>query len=233
MPALKIGLHLTLVEGKSVSPPSKIPDLVDASGAFSSRLARTGFKYFFYPGIRKQLETEIRAQFEAFRKTGFALDHVNAHNHMQFHPTVLKLMLKVGKEYGLKAIRVPNEPPIPSWKAARKSLSSRLTSWIFLYPWMKTMKRLLRQAGIVSNDCLFGMADSGSMTLDLTLRFIQQLPDGVTEFCFHPATQRSAEIDRTMPLYRHQEEFRALTSELLLESLKKAGIHKIAFSDIC
>jgi chitin disaccharide deacetylase len=232
-PSLKVGLHLTLVEGRPVSAPGKIPDLVDSNGAFSSHLARAGFKYFFYPGIRKQLETEIRAQFEAFCQTGLTLDHVNAHNHMQFHPTVLKLILKVGRDYGLKAVRLPNEPPIKSWKAARKSLSSRLVSWIFLYPWMKIMKCLLWQANIVSNDYLFGMADSGSMTLDLALRFVQFMPAGVTEFCFHPATGRSAEIDRTMPLYRHQDEFKALTSELLLESLNKAGVQKIAFSDLC
>ncbi len=69
-PSLKVGLHLTLVEGISVLPPQRIPDLVDASGSFPTHLTRAGFKFFFYPGIRKQLEAEIRAQFDAFYKTG-------------------------------------------------------------------------------------------------------------------------------------------------------------------
>jgi chitin disaccharide deacetylase len=232
-PSLKIGLHLALVEGRPVSNPGNIPDLIDDTGAFSSHLARTGFKYFFYPGIRNQIETEIRAQFEAFHQTGFNLDHVNVHNHMHFHPTVLRLILRIGKEYGLKAVRLPNEPPIRSWRAAGRSLGSRLSSWIFLSPWICVMKCLLRRAGIVHNDFLFGMADSGSMTLDLVVRFIRSLPVGVTEFCFHPATQRSVEIDRTMPFYRHQDEYKALTSELLAKSLQDAGVRKIAFSDLC
>jgi chitin disaccharide deacetylase len=231
-PSLKIGLHLTIVEGRPVSDPNRIPDLVDSAGAFSSRLARTGFKYFFYPGIRKQLETEIRAQFEAFHQTGFVLDHVNAHNHMHFHPTVLRLILKIGREYGLKAVRLPNEPPIRSWKAAGKSLGARLSSWIFLSPWISVMKCLLRKAGIVHNNFLFGMADSGCMTLDLALKFVHNLPAGVTELCFHPAVQRSAEIDRTMPLYRHLDEYRALTSESLRRALQEAGAQRIAFSDL-
>jgi chitin disaccharide deacetylase len=232
-PSLKIGLHLTLVEGHPVSEPSQIPDLVNDSGVFSSHLGRSGFKYFFYPGVRKQLETEIRAQFEAFHQTGFILDHVNAHNHMHFHPTVLQLILKIGQEYGLKAVRLPNEPPIRSWKAARKSLASRLSSWIFLYPWTRIMKHRLRRAHMVHNDYLFGMADSGSMTLDLALKLVQHLPAGVTELCFHPATHRSVEIDSTMPLYRHQDEFKALTSELLAKSLSEAGVQTIAFNDLC
>ena len=231
-PSLKVGLHLTLVEGRPVLPPEQVPDLVDPVGSFSTRLARAGFKFFFYPGIRKQLEAEIRAQFEAFRKTGLALDHANAHNHMHLHPTVLGLLLKVGKEYGLKAVRVPNEPPLRSWKASRKALWPRLSSWLFLYPWTALMKRRLGRAGLRCNDFLFGMTDSGAMTAGLTLRLIGNLPAGITEFCFHPATRRCAELDQTMPLYRHEDELRALTSESLLQALKAAGVRRIAFSDI-
>ena len=231
-PSLKVGLHLTLVEGRPVLPPEQVPDLVDPVGSFSTRLARAGFKFFFYPGIRKQLEAEIRAQFEAFGKTGLALDHANAHNHMHLHPTVLGLLLKVGKEYGLKAVRVPNEPPLRSWKASRKALWPRLSSWLFLYPWTALMKRRLGRAGLRCNDFLFGMTDSGAMTAGLTLRLIGNLPAGITEFCFHPATRRCAELDQTMPLYRHEDELRALTSESLLQALKAAGVRRIAFSDI-
>jgi hopanoid biosynthesis associated protein HpnK len=231
-PSLKVGLHLVLVEGHSILKPHQIPDLVDTRGEFSSHLVRTGFKYFFYPDIRRQLEAEIRAQFEAFRKTGLHLDHVNTHNHMHLHPTVLQLILKVGKEYGLKSMRWPHEPPVRSWKASRKSLGSKLASWIFLSPWMRLMKYLLRRARINHNDAIFGMADSGAMSLDLVLRFLQNLPVGVTELYFHPATGRCKEIDLTMPSYQHEKEFRALTSEVLLQALQENGLERIAFSDL-
>jgi hopanoid biosynthesis associated protein HpnK len=231
-PSLRVGLHVTLVEGRPVSAPWQIPDLVGAGGGFSTHLVRAGFNFFFHPGIRRQLETEIRAQFEAFRKTGLALDHANAHNHMHLHPTVLRLMLKIGKDYGLAAVRLPNEPPVRSWKASRKSLGPRLASWIFLSPWMHVMKRLLGRAHVRHNDFFFGMADSGAMTLDLALRFIGNLPGGVTELCFHPAKRRCAEIDHTMPHYRHEDEFRALTSESLLRAAQAANLQRIAFSDL-
>ncbi len=231
-PSLRVGLHLTLVEGRPVSPPRQIPDLVDSHGAFSTHLARAGFRFFFRPGIRRQLETEMRAQFEAFHKTGLVLDHADAHNHMHLHPTVLRLMLKVGKDYGLKAIRVPNEPPVRAWKASGTSLGPKLASWIFLCPWMNLMKHMLRRAQIRHNDFFFGMADSGAMTLDLMLRFVANLPDGVTEFCFHPATRRCQQIDRTMPNYRHEDEFRTLTSKALLHATQAVDIQRISFSDL-
>lgn len=230
--ALKVGLHLVLVEGNPVLPPERIPDLVDASGAFPEHPGRAGFRFFFHPRIRRQLEAEIRAQLEAFFRTGLALDHVNAHNHMHLHPTVLRLLLKVGRDYGLKAVRWPNEPPIRSWRVSKRSLASRCASWLFLSPWRALMKRRLRRASVSHNDFLFGNADSGAMTLERVLGFLRNLPDGVTELYFHPATRRCAEIDRTMPLYRHEDEYRALTSQALREALEAERIRRISFSEI-
>jgi chitin disaccharide deacetylase len=231
-PSLRVGLHLTLVEGRPLSDPRLIPDLVDAGGAFSTHLARAGFKFFFRPGIRRQLETEIRAQFEAFHKTGLALDHANAHNHLQLHPTVLQLMLHVGKDYGLGAVRLPHEPPLRSWKASRKAITSRFASAIFLCPWINLMKHLLRQAHVRYNNYFFGITDSGSMTMDLALRILLNLPNGVTELGFHPATRRCEEINRTMANYRHEDEYLALTGEPLLRAVQSADAQKIAFSDL-
>ena len=231
-PTLRVGIHLTLVEGRPVSPPEMVPDLVESNGEFSTRLARSGFRFFFLPGVRRQLETEIRAQFDAFARTGLSLDHADAHNHMHLHPTVLGLMLKTGNEYGLRAVRLPKEPPLRSWRAAGHSLAARLTSAFFLAPWMFLMKRTLRRAGVKCNDYLFGMTDGGAMTEPLLQKILRNLPDGVTEFCCHPAVRRSAEIDRAMPLYRHEDEFMALTGGLLRRTLDEVHAQTIAFGDL-
>ena len=95
-PSLKVGLHLTLVEGTPVLDPRRIPDLVDGSGNFL-RILCARIQIFFRSGIRSQLEDEIRAQFERFCGTGLKLDHVDAHNHMHLHPTVLRIIVKAGK----------------------------------------------------------------------------------------------------------------------------------------
>jgi hopanoid biosynthesis associated protein HpnK len=231
-PTLHVGLHLTLVEGRPVSPPEQVPDLVDSSGEFSTRLARAGFRFFFLPRIRRQLEAEIRAQFDAFARTGLSFDHADAHNHMHLHPTVLELMLKTGKEYGLRAVRLPKEPPLRSWRAAGNALVARLASAFFLAPWMFLMKRTLRRAGVKCNDYLFGMTDSGAMTEPLLLKILENLPDGVTELCCHPAICRSAEIDRTMPLYHHEDEFRALTGNRLRRKFNEVQAQAVAFGDL-
>jgi len=91
---------------------------------------------------------------------------------------------------------------------------------------------MFRMADMRCNDYLYGMSDGGSMTTELTIRLIKNLPGGITEFCFHPSTRRCSEIDQMMPFYRHEDEFRALTSESLLHALRAAGAQRIAFSDL-
>ncbi len=232
LPSLRVGLHLVLVEGRPALPPEEVPDLVDAEGRFSTKLVRAGVNFFFRPGVRRQIEAEVRAQFEAFRRTGLALDHVNAHNHMHLHPTVLGALLRVGREYGMHAVRVPYEPPIRSFRASRKSAGGKAAAWLFFAPWMALLKARLRHSRLRCNDYLFGMSDSGAMTADLLRAFLRELPEGVTEIYFHPATRRCAALDRAMPGYDHQGEFQALTQPGLPAELEREGIERIAFSDL-
>jgi hopanoid biosynthesis associated protein HpnK len=232
LPTLRVGLHLVLVEGRPVLPPSRLPALVDAKGELETRLFRAGLRFFFLPGALRQLEAEIRAQFAAFEATGLVLDHVNAHNHMHLHPTVLGLLLRVGREHGLRAVRLPHEPALASWRAARTGLASRLVWAAFLSPWLALVERRLRGAGLRHNQFMFGRNDSGAMVEELVTRLVARLPEGVSEICFHPATRRCPELDRTMPDYRHQQELEALLSPALRQALQAAHAERIGFADL-
>ena len=54
-PGLRVGLHLVAVEGPAVLPASEIPDLVDASGQFSSDQVRLALRYAASGAARRQL----------------------------------------------------------------------------------------------------------------------------------------------------------------------------------
>lgn len=232
LPSLRVGLHLVLVEGRPVLSAAAVPDLVDDNGEFRRELVAAGFRFFFRPGIRRQLAAEIRAQFEAFKKTGLVLDHVNAHNHMHLHPTILGLILEIGRAFGLNAVRLPYEPLLASWRAARRGLAGRVLGTLGLAPWTGLLQRRLRRAGIRTNDAVFGLHDSGGMDEALVLRLLPELPDGVTELYFHIATRRCPEIEQDMPEYRHERELAALISPRVRAALQRLGIRPIAFGDL-
>ena len=140
---------------------------LDSKGYFPSSPVREGIRFFFSLKVKRQLEAEVRAQFEAFQRIGVPLDHVNVHHHMVLHPTVSGILLKVGREYGLRAIRLPYEPTIPSWRASGKGFLKRGAASLFLYPWIVLLRSGIRQNKVHSNDFVFGMYDSGHMGLDL------------------------------------------------------------------
>jgi hopanoid biosynthesis associated protein HpnK len=205
-PALRVGLHLVVIEGPAILAPSAIPGLIDASGQFPSDQLRLGLNYFFRPAIRRQLRMEIHAQFAAFAATGLQLDHANAHKHMHLHPTVGAMMLEVGRDFGLNRIRIPAEPPsVMAQCGARLTLGDKL-----LYRWTALLRRQAKAAGVVTNDHCFGLAWSGHMTANRVQRLLANIPDGDSEIYFHPAARRDAVLDRLMPDYEHEAEMAAL-----------------------
>ena len=230
LPELRVGLHVTLVDGRPSSSPRTVPDLVGPDGEFSAALFRQGVRFFFLPRVRRQLAAEIRAQFDAFRATGLPLDHVNAHKHMHLHPTVLALILSVGRGYGLRAVRLPHEP----WRSAfclGQGVAGRLAWSVFLAPWLTLMRRRLRRLGIRHNDYLFGLARSGAMDETALLRLLRCLPDGVSEIYFHPATARTPELARRMPSYRHEDELAALLSPAVKACFNDPRYRRIGFGN--
>ncbi|HET7815411.1 MAG TPA: hopanoid biosynthesis-associated protein HpnK [Candidatus Baltobacteraceae bacterium] len=230
LPNLRVGLHVVLVNGKPKLPPERVPLLVDKDGNFAADLFRAGVKYFFTPGIRAQLEAEVRAQFEAFAQTGLPLDHVNAQNHFHVHPTVLSVILKAGKPFGLRAVRIPYEPFGPSWRAMRRDRRARLANDLLLKPWMMLMRARLHRAGIATNDYVFGMNDSGHMTPDRIAAFLRALPDGISEVYTHPATHA---WPGAFPAdYDFAGEFAALIDPQNVALARSAGIQPVTFTEL-
>jgi hopanoid biosynthesis associated protein HpnK len=212
LPSLRVGLHLVVIEGAAVLSRDEIPNLLDAQGQFPSDQLRMGINYFFRARVRRQLAAEIRAQFAAFAATGLTLVHADAHKHMHLHPTVGRLMIDIGREFGLQAVRVPAEPPAV---LARCGTRSGLGAHA-LYQWTKLLRRRVRAAGLATTDHCFGLAWSGCMTSERVHRLMAELPEGVTEVYFHPAAARDATMQRLMPHYEHERELTALLDRTML-----------------
>lgn len=228
LPNLRVGLHLVLADGSAALPHEQIPDLTDAAGYMGSGMFLRGVRYFARPAVRRQLGAEIRAQFEAFARTGLSLDHVNAHKHFHLHPTILSTLLRVAREYGARAVRVPAEP---LWFAARTAGFDAAMGAALLRPWILLMKHRLRVAGIFHNDHLFGIAGSGAMDEAALLKVLARLPYGVTEIYLHPAVA-GAIIAPSMPRYRHADELEALLSPRVRAAMAALNVRRGGYGDV-
>jgi chitin disaccharide deacetylase len=225
--SLKVGLHIVLTDGHPVSPPSRLPNLVDKSGRFRSDMVRSSVRIFVDPTVRRQLAYEIAAQFEAFVATGLRLDHVDCHKHWHLHPTIAGLILDIGQRYGMTALRVPSES-VRVLRLIEKQTSSRL-SWV-TSACAALLKARVRRRRLLAADGVFGLAWSGAMTEMRVAGLLAHLPDGLTEIYFHPATANS--FSGAAPGDRYTDELAALVSPRIVFAARGRDIRLIGYSDL-
>jgi hopanoid biosynthesis associated protein HpnK len=215
-----------LVEGRPVLPPQRLPDLVDQSGCFRKDMMRLGIDIFARPLVRRQIAAEIEAQFEAYRATGLALDHVNAHKHFHLHPTVASEIITIGGRYGLRGLRVPLEPHFVLTKIEPSASQRRayLTA-----PWAAMLSRRARRAGLQVPDSVFGIAWSGAMTESRLTGLLLYLPEGRTEIYTHPASSNG--FAGHAPGYRYTDELAALTAPSVVMAARRRDVILGGYSD--
>ena len=228
LPDLRVGLHLNLTDGHPMLPGVEVPLLAREDGEFDRNMARAGLRFAVFPGVRRQLAMEIRAQFAAFRATGLALDHVNTHQHMHVHPVVAGLIIEIGRDYGMKAVRVPSEP-VAVLSRAFPGERYRTPAYD---AWNALLRRRLRRAGLRTNDHVFGLAWSGAMVEARLLGLIPHLPDGVSEIYLHPATHRPPSLVAANGSYRRPEELAGLLSPLVRNRIAESDVRLTTYSDL-
>jgi hopanoid biosynthesis associated protein HpnK len=227
LPNLRVGLHVVLTDGAPVSPRGDVPGLLDDRGNFRNDLPLYGAQITFDPAVKRQLETEIAAQFEAYRATGLPLDHVDGHRHFQLHPVIARTIIAIGRRYGMRALRVPLEP----WStiAAIEPATGRRLGRI-VAPWAAWLRRRVRGAGLDTADAVFGLAWSGAMTKERLAALLRRLPPGLVEIYFHPATQNS--FLGAAAGYRYTDELAALCDDDCIAAVRQSGYAVGGYSDL-
>ena len=232
MPGLGVGLHLALLDAPAALSTAEIPDLIDpATGTLRATPVATGAGIAMVRRVRDQARAEMRAQFELFRKTGLPLDHVDGHWHFHQHPWLAGMIAEMAAEFGVRAVRVPSEPALPSWRAAgRTGLIGRgRTAMAHALLW-RSMRRRFARAGVGANDWYFGLNDTGAMTRERLLGVIANLPDGLSEVGMHPAMTPPTGPHALPAHYRVTDELAALVDPEVAEACK--AVRMVRFSDM-
>ena len=229
LPRLAVGLHLVLMDGWPALPAEQVPDLVGADGRFARDPIRLGARIYLSSRAQAQAEAEVRAQLAAFQQTGLRLDHVDGHHHFHLHPTVQAILVRIAREFGIEAIRVPDEPAGVRHRAGGVR---GLRDWLAALPLRDrapAMKRRLARAGIRFNDTILGLADSGRVDAARMRELVAALPDGVTELYVHPATRRWDGTDGLPDGYRPEAELAALMDASVRAAMEASGADLTTF----
>lgn len=227
LPTLAVGLHLALSLSKSTLPPCEIPTLVDPEGNFSSRPTRAGWKYFLSSRATSQIEREIRAQFEKFLSTGLDCDHVDGHQHLHLHPTVLPLLVRLSAEYRVPAIRVVRENLSLNLRIDPSRLITKCAVAMVFSLLHKSAVQTLSKSPLRRADWVLGLLEDGKMESAHLRRLLPLLPSGVTEIYSHPS------LDGPNPsCHGSRLEYEALIDSELPATLGTLGIRRTCYRDL-
>ncbi len=166
VPSLRIGLHLTLCDGRN-SDGSALP----------TTPASAGLRYAFWPAARERMRKEVRAQFQRFGELGLAPTYWDGHTHLHLHPSVMAVALPLAERYGFSATRLVREPGAPAF-----------LPWIF-QRLSKLAAPRLEAAGIHYSDVVFGLRNTGRMSRADFLTAIEWTSRGSVEIYFHPGAE--------------------------------------------
>lgn len=101
---LNIGLHLNLVEGKSLDRKEYIPTLVNKRGEFYP-LALFMVKLFLGLIDRKHIEREITKQIEFIKNAEVKVKFINSHQHIHALSPIDEIVTDIAKKQKIKVVR--------------------------------------------------------------------------------------------------------------------------------
>lgn len=176
----KIGIHLVLVEEKSLTG-IKLP-----------KDHRTFFIKYILGLIKlSDIEKELRAQVDKCLQAGIKPSFINSHQHLHLLPGIMDLVIKIAKEKNIKYIRLVNEPVHDRGKLFRKAQLK------FLNLLSRMAKKKLDKAGISYNKVFIGFINAGNLTQE-DIELARQM-GGSTELGCHPGY----ETEELRQKYKH------------------------------
>jgi chitin disaccharide deacetylase len=229
-PRLSVGIHLTLVEGRPVLPPDRIPSLVTVNGCFYQSLSIFLRKWFMGQIRMQDVEREFAAQIESAIDHGIRIDKLDSHMHLHLLPSVFPTVLALARRYHIAAVRLPTEGVLGLSNATtvggwcRRAVLTTLSAF--------RSHRLVKAGRLHSRRCI-GVAESGQLTEEALLQMLQRLRPGLTEIMVHPGYCDSV-LDNwpQSRRYKREQELTALTSPRVKALIQRHRIKLVSYSAI-
>jgi hopanoid biosynthesis associated protein HpnK len=229
-PSLSLGVHLTLVEGRSVLPPEKVPSLVTSDGRFCQSLGMFLLKWLIGQIRIKDVEQELAAQIEKTIDHKVRIDKLDTHMHVHLLPGIFQVVQALARLYGIKALRLPRER-IVEWRNYPRLVG--LWRRAALSSLAALRARQIAAAGLFHSDHFAGIAESGHLTEEDLLRLLRSLKPGLTEIMVHPGFGDSVLDGWSMSRrYQRERELMGLTSPRVKALVKRSQIKLVTYPEV-
>jgi len=217
---LGVGVHLSLVGGRSVAPIPEVAGLAARDGSlppsYGAFLRDCALRRF---GVR-ELRAEIEAQIARVLAAGIRPTHLDSHQHLHLLPGVLDVAIDAAKSAGIPVIRLPCE---------RAAIGGRRLGRSALSILCRQAAPKLRKAGIHFADHFFGFGVSGRLDDGKLAQILGCLGPGVNELMCHPGFGDPETGERYPWGYQWDKEAAALCSAHISRRVEELGVRLAAF----
>jgi len=223
-PRLDVGVHLTLVGERPLSPPEKVRSLIGRDGAFLSGFRAFTVRYLLGGIDAGEVEGELRRQIERLLDTGLTVIHANSHQHLHVLPRIFEIVLRLAEEYRIPWVRIPREPGVgrPSPRGLEIAILNGIGG---------RARRRLRESRTRTADRTVGVLDAGRLTAEQLSQILDSVA-GITELVCHPGLGDEALKAAYHWDYQWDRETAALCDPQATATLKAKGIGLTTFHDL-
>jgi chitin disaccharide deacetylase len=222
-PRLGVGAHLAAVgEDPPLLTAAEIPTLVDERGRFPPTwraFALGASAGRLDPG---DLAREWGAQIERLTGAGLVLSHLDSHQHVHLMPVAGRALIRLAREHGVPAVRLPTSHAAGPKAAMIRRLSRRL-------------QNVATSAGVGTTDLFAGLDEAGSLTFPVlarTLRWVAARPGQSCELNCHPGAPGDRALSNYPWGYKWKEEYDALTNIALPDLIRELGLRLLSYADL-
>ncbi|MBK5290952.1 MAG: ChbG/HpnK family deacetylase [Acidobacteriia bacterium] len=218
-PTLDIGCHLVLVGGPSVLQPGRA--LPTSVGTMMAAVASGRLRV--YP--------ELDAQIRRIRAAGIQPTHLDTHKHTHLFPPVLDAVARLSAAHGIAWVRRPFDFPMTGGPASTPWLV-RLTSRA-LSAMRGRFHGVLHRHGCRTTDHFSGFQMTGRFHVKELAAWMEQLPEGITEFMCHPGLCGSQLLAAPTRLKQSRAlELEALIAPAVRQAVQTYGIELLRYRDL-
>ena len=232
---LSVGIHFNLTEGKPLSDPSKVPDLLDENGFFKKNIEQRG-NFLYGKSKQTQVELELQNQLEYLLDFGLIPTHFDSHHHITGTPIAFRASLNVARKFGINRARITNTDflYLKSYKNLLNKVKHRVLNSpkAFLHDFNK---RILVRNKFITPDYKvlpFRVLPANEDYIQQFINALSVLKEGITEISFHPGFKGSYLHDSAKTAQIRIRDMEIAKSSRVYEYIKNNKIQLISFKDL-
>ena len=233
---LGVGCHLTIVGGRPVSKTSEVRSLVDREGALPATLTQLVIKLARGSVSTDDIAREFRSQIGRVLDAGIKPTHLDTHKHSHTHPQVMKALVRVASEFGIKSVRNPFEgipAPVQLSFLSKWAYVKQYAMSAAIQPGAITFRRLVREYGLKTPDRLIGVGLTGMLDSAVIRSMMESLGEGTAELMCHPGVfDEDLDRARTRLKRERERELEALSDPSLRLVAEERGIELINYREL-